>query len=89
MISMKGDLLDENGNALEEELELWMRDPVEVVKELLGNPAFRDHMHFTPERHYSDPEQQSRKISEMWTGDWWWTIQVSLLGNEKDPKLTC
>jgi hypothetical protein len=29
---------------LTEEVELWRRDPVECIKELIGNPAFQKHM---------------------------------------------
>jgi hypothetical protein len=34
---------------LTEEVELWKRDPVECIKELIGNPAFCKHMQFVPE----------------------------------------
>lgn len=52
-------------------------DPVECIKELIGNPAFCNQMHFEPERVYEDEEGKSRVFDEMWTGDWWWETQVS------------
>ncbi|KAF8190584.1 hypothetical protein K438DRAFT_1919507 [Mycena galopus ATCC 62051] len=65
---------------MSEELELWMRDPVECIKELMSNPAFKDHMAYAPEKVYSSPEgeEKSRILDEMWTADWWWKIQASL-----------
>jgi hypothetical protein len=62
---------------MKEELELWRRDPVECVKELVGNPAFRKVMKFAPERVFRDKERKVRAYSEAWTGDFWWEIQVS------------
>jgi hypothetical protein len=34
-------------------------------------------MRFAPERAYKDPEGKNRIFDEMWTGDWWWNLQVS------------
>ncbi|KAJ6540406.1 hypothetical protein B0H19DRAFT_1313055 [Mycena capillaripes] len=63
-----------------QELELWRRDPVECIKELMSNPTFKDHMAYAPERVYSrkDGREDSRIIDEMWTADWWWKIQKLL-----------
>jgi hypothetical protein len=47
------------------------------VKELIGNPAFKDFMSFVPERVYTDKEGKDRIYDEMWTADWWWEMQVS------------
>ena len=35
-----GDHVGDDGKMMSEDLELWMQDPVECVKELVGNPAF-------------------------------------------------
>ena len=43
----------------DEKLELWRRDPVECVKEVLGNPALKDHLKYAPERVYEDKEGKS------------------------------
>ena len=42
------------GKRMSEDLELWMQDPVECVKELIGNPAFKRLMSFVPEHVYVD-----------------------------------
>jgi len=46
--------------------------------ELLGNPAFKNHIKCAPERKYKDAEGKIRVFDEMWTADWWWDTQVSL-----------
>ena len=39
-----GDERDENGELHREVLHLWKQNPVECIRELIGNPAFRDKM---------------------------------------------
>lgn len=77
MIDVVGDVVAEDGSTRREQLELWRRDPVECVMELIGNPAFRDAMAYVPERAYADSEGKNRIYDEMWTADWWWDVQVS------------
>jgi hypothetical protein len=78
-VTLHGDLLDDTGKARTEQLELWYRDPVEIVRELLGNPMFRDVMRYTPERIYQDAEGTERVRNEMWTAEWWWKMQVRVV----------
>ncbi|KAI0354674.1 hypothetical protein OH77DRAFT_1404497 [Trametes cingulata] len=73
-----GDEVDEDGKPRIETLELWRHDPVECIRELLGNPAFREVMRYAPEKLYADPQGQERMYGEMWTGDWWWKLQSLL-----------
>ncbi len=73
---MKGDLVDKNGKVLTEDIELWQRDPVECIRELIGNPVFKDYLAYLPEHVYMDPEGKERVYDEMWTADWWWELQV-------------
>lgn len=63
---------------MEEYVEVWRRDPVECVRELLGNPAFKDYISYIAEHVYLDKEGKVRVFDEMWTADWWWNTQVSL-----------
>ncbi|KAF8870609.1 hypothetical protein BD779DRAFT_1614047 [Infundibulicybe gibba] len=63
-----------------EKAELWYRNPLECVEELIGNPAFQDVMKYSPERLYNDERGESQMINEMWTGSWWWDIQNQLPG---------
>ncbi|KAJ7723149.1 hypothetical protein B0H16DRAFT_1431101 [Mycena metata] len=82
-MDVKGDLpdldKDPTGATMRgETVELWWRDPVECVRELIGNPMFRDVMRFAPEELYADAEGNIRIFEEMWTGDWWNELQKRL-----------
>ncbi|PIL32079.1 hypothetical protein GSI_06784 [Ganoderma sinense ZZ0214-1] len=70
-----GDLVDEEGDVRTEEIELWRRDPVELVRELLGNPIFRDSLRYAPEQLFANEDGSARIYDETWTGDWWWELQ--------------
>lgn len=76
-VKVTGNIVDDNGKVLTERLELWRRNPVECIRELIGNPAFREIMGYAPERVFMDPGGSMRIFHEMWTGDWWWKMQVS------------
>ncbi|KAI0737726.1 hypothetical protein C8Q80DRAFT_1114756 [Daedaleopsis nitida] len=73
-----GDELDEDGCPKKETAELWMRDPVECVRELIGNPLFRENMCYAPKRVFADSEGNVRIYDNMWTANWWWDTQLSL-----------
>ncbi|KAJ3830867.1 hypothetical protein F5878DRAFT_514819, partial [Lentinula raphanica] len=45
-----GDLKDESNDFLTKTLELWHRDPLECVAEILANPLFKEHQAYSPER---------------------------------------
>ena len=72
-----GDRLGVDEKPLTEEHELWRRDPVECIQELIGNPAFKDYVSYIPEPVYTDADGTTQIFDEMWTGDWWWKMQVS------------
>ena len=76
-ITQQGDLQDNEGNVLTETFEVWYRDPVECVRELLGNPTFKEQLAYAPTKLYRDAKGTERHVDEMWTGDWWWKMQVS------------
>ncbi|KAK1224152.1 hypothetical protein PQX77_012956 [Marasmius sp. AFHP31] len=61
-----------------EAVELWMRDPVECIRELLQDSRFKDHVHYAPEKVYTNLSMKMRAIDEMWTADWWWSTQKLL-----------
>ncbi|KAJ7697259.1 hypothetical protein B0H17DRAFT_1197650 [Mycena rosella] len=74
---LMGDELDADAKPKIEVLEMWCRDPVECVKELLGNPAFTAQC-YEPYRVFKNADHTNREYNEMWTGNWWWTIQELL-----------
>lgn len=57
----------------EEQFVLRYRDALEAVKTLLGDPTFADDIVYKPRKLFS---QGKRVRTEMWTGDWWWTLHV-------------
>jgi hypothetical protein len=75
LVTVTGNTCGENGEMMTEELELWFRDPVEIVRDLIGNPMFKEHMAYAPEKAYQD-KGDVRIFDEMWTGNWWWETQV-------------
>ncbi|KAG2113682.1 hypothetical protein DEU56DRAFT_874333 [Suillus clintonianus] len=75
IISVAGDQVDTNRDMMSAELELWRRNPVECIRELMGNPTFCEKMAYAPERAYEDTEGRRRIYDEMWTADWWWDTQ--------------
>ncbi|KAG1892025.1 hypothetical protein F4604DRAFT_1875493 [Suillus subluteus] len=77
-VTVRGNCEDENGEMLQEEVELWSRNPVECVKELIGNTSFKEHMAYSPAKVYADHAGQDRVIDEMWTADWWGEKQKAL-----------
>lgn len=76
MVEVVGDLVDEDGSKMVEEVELWQRDPIECLRELMGNPAWKDDMAYEPEMVFTDEEGNNRIYDEACTGDWWWKKQV-------------
>ncbi|KAF7370021.1 hypothetical protein MSAN_00632100 [Mycena sanguinolenta] len=83
VLDIKGDVPDLDNDPTgatmrREQVELWWRDPVECVKELIGNPAFRDVMRYAPEKLYADKDGTIEVVDEMWTASWWWEIQKRL-----------
>ncbi|THH17858.1 hypothetical protein EUX98_g9049 [Antrodiella citrinella] len=77
-VQVSGNVEDEDGNMMEEELELWSRNPVECVRELIGNPMFDGRMAYAPEQVFAEMDGDERIHDEMWTGNWWWKTQTKL-----------
>ncbi|KAI0069812.1 hypothetical protein K474DRAFT_1687663 [Panus rudis PR-1116 ss-1] len=80
-VTLKGDHLGEDDEPMSETVDIWRRDPVECIKEIIGNPAFRDAMDYSPKHLFEDIEGKSRIFEEMSTGDWWWRTQDALPEN--------
>ncbi|KAH9931773.1 hypothetical protein B0H21DRAFT_836254 [Amylocystis lapponica] len=70
-----GDELNEKGEPIVETVELWKRNTVDCIQELIGNPAFKDNMQYAPEKLYAEEECKTRIFDETWTGEWWWDKQ--------------
>ncbi|CDO76939.1 hypothetical protein BN946_scf185006.g21 [Trametes cinnabarina] len=73
-----GDKLGDDGKPKTERIELWSRDIVECVKELMGSATLCDSLAYAPTRQYVDEEGQERLYDNMWSGNWWWDVQTAL-----------
>ncbi|KAJ7053461.1 hypothetical protein C8F01DRAFT_1375062 [Mycena amicta] len=82
-MTITGDEMDKAGKAKTEVVELWHRNPLECIAELLGNPAFEGDQTFKPMRLFRTRDMatgvlSNREYDEMWTGTWWWDTQDKL-----------
>jgi Plavaka transposase len=59
-----------------ESLQFHCRDALECIRSLYGDPDLARDLVFAPEQHYTCGERTCRIVNEMYTGDWWWTVQV-------------
>ena len=57
----------------ETKVPFYYRDPVDCVKYLLRQQAYRSDLVFSPERFY---EGNERQYNELHTANWWWDTQV-------------
>ncbi|KAF8223722.1 hypothetical protein L208DRAFT_1315423, partial [Tricholoma matsutake] len=69
VIDVTGDHEGEDGMLMREQLELWHCDPVECIQDLIGNPAFHDHLADRPEHVYADSRGGNCIIDKTWTAD--------------------
>lgn len=69
------------GKRVVTELELWQRNPLECIRELMGNPAFQACMRYAPERHFAESDSAEGSLTElfgeMWSARLWLELQVS------------
>lgn len=56
--------------------QLHSRDVLDCIRAIFGDPEFARDLVFAPKRCYMDHERTQRVYSEMYTGDWWWSVQV-------------
>jgi hypothetical protein len=89
-MTFQGTELDGAGNPLTETVELFYRNPVDCVEELIGNPVFRDATSYAPKLKIAkgkgpacdtsgdddEMEEAERLFDEMCTAEWWHQIQV-------------
>lgn len=76
---VEGDVVEEATNMKKmEKVELWRRDPLECIRELIAHPLFEREMHYAPEIHWTQETGGDRLYSDMWTANWWWNMQKQL-----------
>jgi hypothetical protein len=57
--------------------DVWFRDPLTVVRELVGNPDFDGEFDYTPYREF-EPNGE-RRFQDFFSGDWAWLQAVRLI----------
>lgn len=57
-----------------DEHELFYRDPLEVIKQQLSNPAFDGHIDYAPYKEFDS--EGNRQWSDLMSGDWAWQQAV-------------
>lgn len=77
MLTVVGDLKDAEGKTLCEVLELWRRDLIECVPELIGKTSIKG-MRYAPEKVFLDETGKEERIDECWTAAVWWYLQQQL-----------
>ena len=70
--------LDSEQDVEEEVLDLWMRDALVLIQELLEDPEYESDFAYAPVKLYTDDSKENRIYSEMHTGDYWNDLIVSL-----------
>jgi hypothetical protein len=55
---------------------MYSRDILECIKALYSDADFAKHLLLKPERHYKLNDRNQRIYDDMYTGEWWWQVQV-------------
>ncbi|KAI0759461.1 hypothetical protein BD413DRAFT_722365 [Trametes elegans] len=58
--------------------EVYVRDIIECVRSLLGDPEFAPLLLLVPEKHFTDESKTVQVFFDMNTGKWWWATQEAL-----------
>ncbi|CDO76892.1 hypothetical protein BN946_scf184903.g13 [Trametes cinnabarina] len=61
-----------------ETFEMFLRDILQCIRALFGDPEFSGLLVFQPERHYADEDHEVRVYFDVHTGEWWWATQEQL-----------
>lgn len=61
-------------------VDVYYRNPVDLIKELIGNPSFNhsEIMKYDPVEVYAEDADgvRTREYGEAWSGEWWNRMQV-------------
>lgn len=57
-----------------EDHEIWFRDPVTLLENLLANPKFKDKFNYMPYQEYAT--HKSHQFCDLMSGDWSWQEAV-------------
>jgi len=57
-------------------IKYWSRDIIKSMRWLMRQPAYAEHLIFTPQSCFNSHTPPKRVYTEMRTVDWWWETQV-------------
>ena len=60
------------------DVKFWHRDPLAVLQEIFENEDLAQSCVWEPVKQYNS--EGERVYTDMYTGDWWWRLQVTWLG---------
>lgn len=75
-MTVLGDLLNEKGEVMKEEVDMWVRNPMDCVWELIGNASLREHLTYAPCCIWQNGDKLKRVYNKRHTADWWSDSQV-------------
>ena len=59
-------------------MSMYSRNIIECIRALYSDTKFSEHLVFRPERHYDKNNGGQRYYHDLYTGEWWWQMQVCL-----------
>jgi hypothetical protein len=62
---------------MDDEFEVWYRDPHTMARNMLANPTYKDEIDYTPFREY-DASNDKRRWKDFMSADWAWQQAVCL-----------
>jgi hypothetical protein len=62
---------------------VYKRSVVDLIRELIGNPSFKDSMSYAPQRLWTSAARTHRVYGDMRTGNWWWRRQVGTTASDR------
>jgi len=57
-------------------IKYWSRDIIKCMRWLMWQPAYTEHLSYTPQHCFNSDTPPKRLYTEMHTADWWWETQV-------------
>jgi hypothetical protein len=57
-------------------IKCWSRDIIKSMRWLMRQPAYAEHLIYTPQRCFNSDTPPKRLFTEMHPAHWWWETQV-------------
>lgn len=73
-LSYNGELPEEHPEWMTQEYQGWFRDPVQLIRNLVANPDFKDEFDYVPYHEYD--AQEKHRFHNFMSGDWAWREAV-------------